>query len=87
MPLTKEQLETIDEILCRVRHEVVRARIKHPAMNSPHEGYAVIQEEVDELWEEVKADEGREGDAMTEAVQIAAMAVRYVMDLQRNTNH
>jgi CO dehydrogenase/acetyl-CoA synthase beta subunit len=77
-------MDQIDQILFRVRHEVVRARKKHAPMHSPHEGYAVLQEEVDELWEEIKADEGREVNAMNEAVQIAAMAVRYVLDLQPN---
>lgn len=84
--MSENYMDQIYEILFRVRNEVVRAKQKHDPMHSPHEGYAVIQEEVDELWEEIKADEGREGDAMTEAVQIAAMAVRYVLDLQINRN-
>ncbi len=50
-------------------------------MHSPHEGYAVIREELDELWDEIKRDRGRELPAMEEAVQIAAMGVRYVLDL------
>ena len=48
---------------------------------SPHEGWAVIREEVDELWEHVKANTGRGDRAQDEAIQIAAMALRYVQDL------
>jgi hypothetical protein len=62
--------------------EVERALGKFPPFNSPHEGKAVIEEELEELWDEIKADRGRQQDAMDEAVQIAAMAVRYVLDLQ-----
>lgn len=50
-------------------------------MNSPHEGWAVIKEEVDELWECVRANNGASLDARQEAIQIAAMALRYVYDV------
>ncbi len=61
--------------------EVSKAEAKHKPMNSPHEAYAVIQEEVDELWDDVKADRGRTPEGLKEAVQIAAMGIRYVRDL------
>jgi hypothetical protein len=42
-----------------VTHEVlsayIRARQKHAPMHGPHEGYAIILEELDELWSEVKS--------------------------------
>lgn len=52
----------------------------HTPMNSPHEGYAVILEEVDELWELVKGHHSEsDRDRMKkEAIQIAAMAIRFV---------
>ena len=83
--LTQEQIIRIDGICCQVRSEVIRAMEKHPPMPSPHHGYAVIKEELDGLWEDVKADFGRGGSAMAEAVQIGAMAVRYIMDLEEKT--
>jgi len=74
-----------DEKLRAIGNEVVieacRAAGKFPPMNSPHEGYAVIYEELDELWEHVRANTGRTADARTEAIQVAAMAVRYIYDL------
>lgn len=54
---------------------------KHPPMNTPHEGYAVILEEVDELWDEVKKQSGGHGpEAVKEALQVAAMAIRFILD-------
>jgi hypothetical protein len=73
--------ERLDIILSAIRAEVLRAGRKHPPMHSAHEGYAVLQEEVDELWEHVKADTGYSAEAMTEASQVAAMGVRYMLDL------
>ena len=61
--------------------ELARARSKFAAMDTPHYGYAVILEELDELWEHVKANTGRSPEARAEAIQIAAMALRYAEDL------
>ena len=45
---------------------------------SPHEGIAVIREEYLELEHEVF--HGGEAEAATEAVQLAAMAIRFLVD-------
>lgn len=79
---TEKRMILVDLVLSRVRDEILRAVAKHPPMHSAHEGYAVIQEEVDELWIEVKRDEGYSPEAMKEAIQIAAMGIRYVADLE-----
>lgn len=80
--LAKERIEKrIDEVLAEVRKEVLAAALKHAPMNSPHEGYGVLLEEVDELWDEIKADRGRDRSARVEAKQVAAMGVRYILDL------
>jgi len=61
--------------------ELLRATEKFGAFNSPHEGYAVILEELDELWEEIKSKDGFEsGRLQKEAVQVAAMALRFLYD-------
>lgn len=78
----RDTVVALDAVLDEVYEEVERAMAKHPAgMHSPHEGCAIITEELDELWEVVKADDGRTGWAREEAIQVAAMAVRYVLDL------
>jgi hypothetical protein len=61
--------------------EIDRAMTYHATMHSPHEGHSVIREELDELWEHVRADTGRSIEARHEAMQIAAMALRYIFDL------
>jgi hypothetical protein len=58
--------------------ELRSARGKFPRpFNTPHEGFAVLKEEVDELWETVR---GLEGDMRKEAVQVAAMALRFLVE-------
>jgi hypothetical protein len=64
-----------------VMDELERATEGHPKMRSPHEGFAILQEEVDELWTEVKANQGTTDRGVSEAVQTAAMAFRYLIDL------
>ena len=71
----------VDQILAQVRAEVLRAVKKHRPIAGPHEGYAVILEELDELWDEVKPDRGKSDSARTEALQVAAMGVRYILDV------
>lgn len=38
-----------------IRDQYLKSRQKHATFNSAHEGYAVMLEEFDELWQEVKA--------------------------------
>lgn len=64
--------------------ELQRAISLHAPMASAHEGYAVILEELDELWDEVKkgGTEPRSVERMRkEAIQVAAMALRFVHDV------
>ena len=74
-------MDKISHILKLVEYEVNRAFLKFDSFHSPHEGLAVIWEEFDELKEKVWSNEGRSEDARDEAIQIAAMAVRYVFEL------
>lgn len=60
--------------------EALRARRKFPPFNSSHEGYAVLAEEVDELWDDVKADNVEH--AIEEAIQVGAMALRFIADMR-----
>ena len=71
----------ITELLTEVEIELEEAQRKFANFASPHEGYAVILEEVDELWDWIKHSGGRYGDARQKAIQIAAMALRYIIDL------
>lgn len=70
------------EIAAELVAEVERAQA-WPAMNSAHEGFAVLREEVDELWRHVMTNQKRRDlPAMrAEAIQIGAMAIRFVEDV------
>ena len=57
-----------------------RAQERFRPFNNAHEGYAVILEELDELWAAVKQNDLR--GARSEAVHVAAMAIRFIVDLQ-----
>lgn len=60
--------------------EVARAKSKYKDnFNSTHEGFAVLKEEVDEMWDDIKKD--RLPESIAEAVQVAAMAIRYIAEM------
>ena len=66
-----------------VAEEVTRACAKWPPFNSAHEGFAILNEEFDELKEHVWTNQKkRDLKAMRqEAIQVAAMAVRFAMEV------
>ena len=76
----REQLhqDGYDAAVQIVNEEYWKAHRKFGSFNSPHEGYAVLLEEVDELWAEIKGtqDPNRIRD---EAKQVAAMALRLMV--------
>lgn len=67
---------TLDCILM----EYNKARVKHKPMNSAHEGYAVILEELEEMWEEIKKDNIK--NARLEAYQVAAMCLAFLLEIK-----
>lgn len=79
-------LNPIPSIFCIAQdiNDELRRALKHPPMHSAHEAYAIIQEEVYEFWDEVKkkAECRDRANMRLELVQIAAMAVRAIIDLQ-----
>lgn len=52
-------------------------------LHSAHEGWAVIAEELDELWEHVRRRQGsRDREAMRrEAIQVAVTAIRFAAEV------
>lgn len=66
-----------------VAAEVERSRVLFPAERaSLHESYAIILEEIDEFWDEVKlkASQRSPERLLVELVQVAAMAQRAAED-------
>ena len=73
-------LPRLEAVLADVREELISATQMHGPMRSRHEGYAVILEELDELWDNIKANNHGRAER-SEAIQVAAMAARYILDL------
>ncbi|HEY6244600.1 MAG TPA: hypothetical protein VIX17_11660 [Pyrinomonadaceae bacterium] len=83
-------------VLQEVAEELENAKATHAPMNGHHEGYAVILEELDELWAECKSNthakntpeaerpalrEAKRQRMRKEAIQVAAMAIRFIEDV------
>lgn len=73
----------INEILQDVFKETETAVNQWPKFNSVHEGYAVLAEEVDELWQHVKTNQKKRkiAEMKKECIQVAAMAVRFSLEI------
>jgi hypothetical protein len=64
-----------------VSAELARAVRKFGPFHSGHEGYAVILEELCELWDEIKPQHQNPVAMRSEAAQVAAMALRFMIDI------
>lgn len=66
-----------------VEAEVRRVASKEGPFSSAHEGYGIMLEEVDELWDEVKKKKKLRCKNLmrAECMQIAAAAIRFMHDL------
>lgn len=73
---------TMRPFLKLVDNELVAARRKHPKIADPHAAYAVILEELDEFWAEVKRQEHDGAAMLRELVQTAAMCCRAAEDMR-----
>ena len=71
------------EALERVVADLNDAQARYPTMRSMHQAYAILLEEVDELWTEIKKkpDQRHYLRVRQEASQIAATALRIMIDL------
>jgi Holliday junction resolvase RusA-like endonuclease len=81
--MTEQEEKYATKVVFDVMNELESATKENGSFNSAHEGYAVIEEEFDELKQEVfKKASRRDLDNMEkEAVQVAAMAMRFLIDI------
>lgn len=70
----------VDSAVLEVVDELITATKRHGKFNSCHEGYAILAEEVDELWDLVKLKSPNKAMLRLEATQVAAMAIRFMLD-------
>ncbi len=71
------------EILKEIINEIKSARNKYHSFHSNHEGYAVLLEEFEELWDCIKESKSVKANKKMkkECIQIAAMSIRFIEDL------
>lgn len=74
----------IDIAVNLIYDEFKIAQDKFGPFNSTHEGYAVMKEELDELWEAIKQKDTNK--ALSEAAQVGAMALRFIFDIREQQN-
>ena len=85
IPVELEYLEDLAQDLQEeIYNEWLQASLTHGAFNSSHEGFAVLHEEFDELKAEVWKNGAKHPDRndlmRKEAIQVAAMALRFLTD-------
>lgn len=69
---------TIENAFAAVMSEYKWAVENYHKFNGPHEGYAIMLEEFDEFWTEVKRNDADR--ATLECVQVAAMCFRWLLE-------
>lgn len=68
------------EIVNKMLEELAIAEAKFPdGFHSGHEGWAVIKEELDEMFDAIRDNDIEH--SKKEAIQVGAMAMRYVLEL------
>lgn len=90
MDNTKDYQDSTSGVLAEVYTELMRAKSVYPEhFVNQHEAYAVILEEVDELWTEIKKKpQNYDIPAQRkEAIQAAAMLVRLIVELLPKTKN
>lgn len=70
-----------DRAIELVIREYQRASEIHGPFASAHEGYAIMLEEFEELWDEIKKRKPNINKIEKEATQIGAMALRFLVDV------
>jgi len=85
-------MTAIDDAIQSILVEFKKAESKFPEFRSEHEGYGVLLEEVDELWDEIRNNKrpGAEERMREEAAQVGAMALKFIIMLDsknKTTEH
>lgn len=80
-PQGMDRARALTIALQEVKSEALRTSNQQPVFNSVHEGYAVLLEELDELWVEIKRKEVDLAKVRTEGIHVGVMVARLVSEL------
>ena len=70
----------VEDAVVEIAEEFKKATQQFGEFASPHEGYAIILEELDELWDAIKDKKCGIVEMEKEAIQVGAMAMRFLVD-------
>lgn len=76
--------ERFNLIIDEIYQEFKYATSKFPPFTSGHEGVSILREEFEELWDSVRSAKDSRKMALHaryEAIQVATMAIRFILDL------
>lgn len=76
--------DQIQTVIGKLVRELARATENHGPIASKHEGYSLILEELDEAWDEIKLRETDRTALTNKLIQVAAMALRTILDVCMN---
>lgn len=79
--ISENRLNRINYFLEEMKVEYLLARQRFRPFGSFHEGYAVVLEEFDELWEEIKKKDFDMSTIKKEAIQTSAMLLAFLTEL------
>lgn len=74
----------LDQILAKVKSEVLNASLSFGPIRSTMEAYGIITEEYNEL--SIELEKNQLNRSVREAIQLAAMCLRYIHDITNNPN-
>ena len=74
-------MNQIEDKAKAILNEYSLAATRFPPFHSAYEGFAIIKEELDELWDIVRTSGSTPDDWALEAIQVGAMALRFLVDL------
>ncbi len=82
--IAKEQV-LAEEVVCEMINEYAAAQKQNGNWNSLHEGWGVLSEEFDELWDEIKLKPHKRDyhNLKHEALQVAAMGLKMAIHIER----
>lgn len=72
----------IDKLLAEIKTELEKGIRLHGLNVSTHESYAILLEEMDELWDEIKKRFQDKTAIKEEAIQVSAMALKLIISME-----
>lgn len=70
----------LSDLMPLLADEMAHGYKRYGAYHNSHELYAVLKEEVDEFWDTVKGNTSESPEALYELLQVAAVALRYIIE-------